>query len=56
MKNIKIKTLIIVMSIGVSAFASTFPCPPNCIDTNAIETIEEEIAAPKITCWNHFVS
>ena len=34
------------MSIGVSAFASTFPCPPNCIDTNAIETMQEPPTLP----------
>jgi len=46
MKNTKIKTLIIAMSIGVSAFATTFSSPLNSNETNSIKVMQEPPTLP----------
>lgn len=46
MKNTKIKTLIIAMSIGVLAFGSTFSSPLNSNETNSIKVMQEPPTLP----------
>lgn len=46
MKNTKIKTLIITMSIGVLAFGSTFSSPLNSNETNSTKVIQEPPTLP----------